>query len=278
MTSVGTAIVGRRSNSGAIAPWPAWRRLAASPAGSLPRRISRTRAARSGSSAVAGEHGVALPLVDEALDAVGLDARGEGLVGGPAGGALGLGRQAGGRALEDEAIHGVRVGDREPQRDARPQRVADDVRRDGVARGEQRGQRVRGRLDGHRLGWRVGAAVTGEARDEDPVTPDEVVAVLVPGRARAGEPVEQQDRVPGALVADGPADRRRRGHRRSPVAPAGMASAPLDGGRGVAVELDVALAVGAQLEDPHARPPDRVAGSPPRGRHGSRTGARRPAR
>ena len=78
---------------------------------------------------MAGEHGLAFPLVHERLDPVALEPVGQGGVGGAAGAPFGLGREAGRRTLEDEAANDPRVRDREPQRDAGAQRIADDVGR-----------------------------------------------------------------------------------------------------------------------------------------------------
>ena len=79
---------------------------------------------------MAGEDGLALPLGDEGVDPVLLDARRPGPRR-PRGGRRAPASEAspGRRALEDEAADDVRVRDRETERDPGAERVAEDVRR-----------------------------------------------------------------------------------------------------------------------------------------------------
>ena len=54
---------------------------------------AEARGGRGGQASLAGEHGLAFPLVHERLDPVALEPVGEGVVGGAAGAPLGLGRR-----------------------------------------------------------------------------------------------------------------------------------------------------------------------------------------
>ena len=85
------------------------------------------------------------------------------------------------------------------------------------------------------------------------------VDVLVPVGAAAGEPVEEQQRVARSASSDRPVDRRPTTIGSCRPRPA---MARCDDGRDVAVQLEVAGAVGPQLQDPDARAGHASPGSP----------------
>ena len=250
---------GRRSNSGAIAPWPARRRLAASPAGSLPRRIARTRAARSGAGVRRRRTRDCAPTRRRTPRSRRPRAARPAPRPRPGGRRARprIGRPADGLSSTRRSTTSGCV-DREPERDARPERVADDVRRGGVASVEQRRQRVGRRLDRHRLGWRGRAAVPGQATGRGsggaatrsaPCSSHASLVPVNPWSSRTGCPAPSSrtaQRIDGVTVI---ALTARRGTR----ARAGPRR------RRPRWSWTLRIAVGAQLEDAHAGPPDRVA-------------------
>ena len=131
MTSVGAATSPSRSCSGSIAPCPAPRRLAASPAGRLRRRVRAEARGRgpAGARAWLANTGSRSQASTKASIPSRSSASAQRLVGGARGSrARRPVGEAGRRALEDEPPRPRRVVDRQPERDPRPERVAEDVR------------------------------------------------------------------------------------------------------------------------------------------------------
>jgi hypothetical protein len=136
--------------------------------------------------------------VQEGLDAVALDRRGEVLVGPAPGGPVGGVVEAAGGADEHEPLHEVRPGQGEVEAEAPAHRVA-HVRRAPAGAPEQvgagdeigvdvRGAAVAGRVDGHGL-------VVGPQRRREGV----------PRAAGLGEPVDEDDAGSGARRRGGEA-------------------------------------------------------------------------
>ena len=157
-----------------------------------------------GERALRGEEGDPLPVVDERLDAVALDAPGERDGGADAGGALGGVGDAGRRALEDQRGDGLGVADGELQRGAAAERVAEPGGALVAERAQQRDEVVDGArhavaIDGGRC---VGTGVTDEVGRDRRVLGRERLGEIAPGSGRAGEAVQQHERRAGARDLD----------------------------------------------------------------------------
>ena len=239
------------------APWrpgPAPRRLAARPAGALRRRSAWRRARRAGGHrGVAGEDRLALPFVHERLDAVALEAVGEGVVGGHGGRA-----RSAGSAIPADGLSRMRrrtdaPGGRRPGagRSVRPA----STRRRG--RGGPRSPRIAGEvvggtLDAARPDRRGSPSGRGRAgRRRSWRNRGERRRMRAPARPAAGEAVEQQQRDPPEPRSAPPSGGRRRrcrswprqGRRRRRPRPRGAARR-CGPGR-------------SEAQDPDARPADR---------------------
>ena len=145
----------------------------------------------------------------------------------------------------------VGMRDREAERDPGAERVADDVGGRGAEAAEDRGQVVGRPLDGHaaRVGG-VGSAVARQVHDDDPERACERRGMTRPRRAAAREAMDQQQRRPRAARPRPPSGGRRR--------PAGSRPDRRRDDRGdLAMERDIAHAIGAQLEHLDPRAPDR---------------------
>ena len=269
MTSVGTAIgAGRRT--AAHPPWPARRRLAASPRDRC-RGASRDLRAPGPARATAGEHGVALPLVNEALDAVGLDparraprprhaAARSASVGRPADGLSRTRRsttpgwrpRAGARPAPRASSRRRAPGQRRALRAAPPARQRSPRRTSPRAAGRAA---VAGQ-HGTRIRWR--------ATRSSPSASHASLVPVNPWSSRTGCPAPSSrtaQRIGGVTVID-VTSRRRHGER------------ALDGGGRLAVERHVRA--GRCAARGRARRAGRsTPGSPARGRRASRAGARR---
>ena len=201
ITVVGTAIRGEVARaSAAMTPWPAPRRLAARPCGSLrrrPARISVARSPREGARSVANSGSASQRSVNAAMPSVSSSCARRSS-------AARRSPRAAASAMPADGLSSTRlrttsgVVERQPQRHARPEAVADDVGRGERLRAQERGEV--GRLPLHRVARRVARRVRGAVAQE--VHRDGLGQPLqgrperLPVGAAAREPVEQQHRRP----------------------------------------------------------------------------------
>ncbi len=151
-----------------------------------------------------GEERPALPLGHEAGHAFGLDARGQGLVGGAALGAGGGRGQPGRGALQQQGADGRGVARGDVEGQAAAHGVAQPERRQGVAAGQQ-GQQIGGdALHGVAggVGRGVAGPVAGQIDGQHAAAPGQGRQGRPPGGGAAGEAMEQQQRLARALFPD----------------------------------------------------------------------------